>query len=142
MPEDVNVWTLAAAPAEAATLNQVVPLLDKTLPLVPGATTCTDPVPLPNTTLLEVMVVKPVPPLGTVNAVVRVVMLPPVIDTLARLLVPLPMPLMPFTTVVKLLSNCDNGIADVAPANVFGIVTGSAIRTSLSIHIQAQECLT
>jgi hypothetical protein len=30
-----------------------------------------------------------------------------------------------------LLSNCDNGMADVAPANVFGIVIGSAIRTSL-----------
>jgi hypothetical protein len=54
---------------------------------------------------------------------------PPVIDTLARLLVPLPMPFTPFTTVVKLLSNCDNGIDVVAPANVFGIVIGSAIRT-------------
>jgi len=88
------------------------------------------------------MVVEPVPPLATDNAVVRVVMLPPVMDTLARLLVPLPMPFTPFTTVVKLLSNCDNGIAAVAPANVFGIVIGSAIRTSLSVHIQAQECST
>ena len=68
-------------------------------------------------------------------------MLPPVIDTLARLLVPLPMPFTPFTTVEKLLSNCDSGIDDVAVANVLGIVIGSAIRTSLSVRIQAQECL-
>ena len=77
-----------------------------------------------------------------VDVMVTLLMVPPVMTTLARLLVPLPMPLTPFTTVLKLLSNCDNGMADVAVANVFGIVIGSAIRTSLSVHIQAQECLT
>jgi hypothetical protein len=44
--------------------------------------------------------------------------LPPVIDTFDRLFVPLPMPLMALTTVVKSLSSCDNGIEVVAVANV------------------------
>jgi hypothetical protein len=62
VPEDVNVWTLAPAGAELA---QVVPLLDKTLPLVPGATNCTALVPLPRITLLAVNVAAPVPPAAT-----------------------------------------------------------------------------
>ena len=68
---------------------------------------------------------------NVLDVIVALLTVPPVITTLARLLVPLPMPLTPFTTVVKLLSNCDSGIAAVAPANVLGIVIGSAIRTSL-----------
>ena len=37
--------------------------------------------------------------------------------------------------VAKLLSSCDNGREDVAVANVYG----TAIRTSLSIHVQTQN---
>jgi hypothetical protein len=52
-----------------AVLDQVVPLLVKTLPDVLGATKETADVPLPNTTLLAVKVVAPVPPLATGSAV-------------------------------------------------------------------------
>ena len=96
-------------------------------------------------TLFAVNVAKFVPPLATVIGVaiftevrfaalfviVTLAIVPPVTTTLARLFVPLPMPLMPFTTVEKLLSNCDNGMAVVTPAKVFGMLMGRAIRTSL-----------
>ena len=40
-------------------------MLVNTLPLVPGATTCKDDVPLPSNTLLAARVATPVPPLAT-----------------------------------------------------------------------------
>jgi hypothetical protein len=52
-------------PAAGAVDCQVVPLLVKTLPAVPGATTCTAEAPLPSRTLLAVRVVAPVPPFPT-----------------------------------------------------------------------------
>jgi hypothetical protein len=75
--------------------------------------------PLPSNTLFAVSDEELVPPLGTLNGAVRVkdVMLalefviealaivPPEITTLAKLLVPLPMPLMPLVITVKLLSS-------------------------------------
>jgi hypothetical protein len=49
----------------------VVPLLVKTLPVVPGATNCTADVPLPRRTLLAVRVAAPVPPLVTAKTPVE-----------------------------------------------------------------------
>lgn len=49
----------------------VVPLLVNTYPLVPGATVCTAPVPLPSKTLFAVRLVLPVPPFATVSALVK-----------------------------------------------------------------------
>jgi hypothetical protein len=63
--EDVNTTKLLNPPAAGAELCQVVPLLVSTFPLVPGATTCTAEVPLPNKTLLAVSEDAPVPPLAT-----------------------------------------------------------------------------
>jgi hypothetical protein len=95
-----------------------------------------DPVPpllTPKPGLKVTVVLEIVPPVIVTLALATDVLLiaPPVIDTLAKLLVPLPMPFTPFTTVVKLLSNCDNGMAVVTPAKVFGMLIGRGIRTSL-----------
>lgn len=46
-----------------------MPLDVKTLPAVPGATSCNAEVPLPNRTLFAVNVVEPVPPFATGRAV-------------------------------------------------------------------------
>ena len=51
----------------SAVLVQVEPLEVKTLPLEPGATTCTALVPLPSITLLAASVVAPVPPFAGVR---------------------------------------------------------------------------
>jgi hypothetical protein len=48
-----------------AVLAHVVPSLVSTLPVVPGATAWSADVPLPNSTLLAVRVVAPVPPAAT-----------------------------------------------------------------------------
>ena len=56
-------------PAAGVVDCQVVPLEVSTLPVVPGATTCTAEVPLPNMTLLAVKLVAPVPPDATPIAV-------------------------------------------------------------------------
>jgi hypothetical protein len=58
MPPEGNV-------AGKAEDTHEVPLLDKTLPEVLGATEVTAEVPLPINTAFEVMVVAPVPPLAT-----------------------------------------------------------------------------
>ena len=55
-------------PAEAA-LVQVVPLLVRTKPAVPGATKVTEFAPFPKITLLSVRVLKPVPPDATTKVV-------------------------------------------------------------------------
>jgi hypothetical protein len=54
-----------APPPAAAAEVQVVPLLVKIFPDVPGATDATAEVPLPTNTALAVSVVAPVPPLVT-----------------------------------------------------------------------------
>jgi hypothetical protein len=64
VPEDVKTVMLLKPPA-GVLLCQVVPLLVSTFPAVPGATTCTAEVPLPNRTLLAVSEDAPVPPLAT-----------------------------------------------------------------------------
>lgn len=56
-----------APPPAAAAEVQVVPLLVKIFPDVPGATDATAEVPLPTNTALAVSVVAPVPPLATGN---------------------------------------------------------------------------
>ena len=64
--------------AAGAVLTQVVPLLVKTLPLVPGATNCTASVPLPSTTLFKVNDVRPVPPLAAFSVPAKVMVPDPV----------------------------------------------------------------
>jgi hypothetical protein len=51
--------------ALGAELDQVVPSLVSTLPVVPGETACKAPVPFPKRTLFNAKVVDPVPPLPT-----------------------------------------------------------------------------
>jgi len=64
-PEAVAV--IVPPEAAGAVLCHVVPFEVSKLPAVPGATTCTAEVPLPNSTLLAVSEVAPVPPLATPN---------------------------------------------------------------------------
>ena len=68
------------------------------------------------------------------------VMLPPEMVTLESAFVPFPMPFMALATVVKSVSRLDSGMEDVAFANVYGIVIGSAIRTSLFVRIPFPSC--
>lgn len=63
----------AEPPPLAAALVQVVPLLVKTFPFVPGATNVTAEVPLPRMTLFAVRVEAPVPPLATGTCPLRAV---------------------------------------------------------------------
>jgi hypothetical protein len=85
VPEPVK--TCPAAPGDVGdVLDQVVPLLVRTFPLLLGATTCNAPVPLPSSTLLAASVVDPVPPLATGAALTRPVLassLPEVFTKLA-----------------------------------------------------------
>ena len=67
--EKAIAWPLVAPEAAGAVDAHVVPLDVRTLPVLPGATTCTADVPLPKMTLLAVKLVAPVPPLATGNAV-------------------------------------------------------------------------
>ena len=85
-----------------ASLVHVVPLLVRTLPLVPGATKVGVLVPAPRMTLFAVSVVRPVPPLATISVpaiviVPDVVMGPPdvvrpVVPPLMSTLVTVPVP--------------------------------------------------
>jgi hypothetical protein len=71
-----NITVPEGIPPKGAVLDQVVPLLVKTLPLVLGATNWTEDVPLPSITLLAVSVASPVPPLATGRI--------PVVDTATK----------------------------------------------------------
>jgi hypothetical protein len=63
-----------------AVLAHVVPLLVKTFLFVPGAINCTALPPLPRRTELAVSVDRPVPPLAAPSGVVKLTMLPLVMD--------------------------------------------------------------
>jgi hypothetical protein len=68
-PLAVTTLTLVTVPlATTALLTQTPPMLVSTLPALPGATDVSEPVPLPNNTLLTGRVTRPVPPFGTVRA--------------------------------------------------------------------------
>jgi hypothetical protein len=71
---------------DGAVLAHVVPSLVSTFPDVPG-------------------VVNPVPPEATGIAADSPVIVPPEMTTLESVFVPFPMPFIPFTTVVKFVSN-------------------------------------
>ena len=58
-------WPLLAPLAAGVVDCHVVPLLVRTLPLVPGATNSGADVPLPKITLFRVSVARLVPPLAT-----------------------------------------------------------------------------
>ena len=59
---------------------QVAPVLASPLPIVPGATVCTVEMPLPSMTELAVIVDRPVPPLAAPRGVVKLTMLPLVME--------------------------------------------------------------
>lgn len=68
--------TIVAHPPAGAVLDQVVPLLVNTFPLVHGATTCTALVPFQRSTLLAVRVVAHVPQLATATVPVTLEAVP------------------------------------------------------------------
>ena len=96
----------AVRPGVGATEFQVVPFDVSTLADVPGATNCTADVPLPNTTLLRVKAVAPVPPLPTGSVpVTLVVKLANVVDVVP--VPPLAIGKVPYTLVDKLANVVD-----------------------------------
>jgi hypothetical protein len=101
-------------------VRPVVPKLMLATPLPPPAGACeTQAVPFEVRTLPFVPAeITPVPPDAGGRGEVNPVIVPPVIDTLAKAFVPFPIPLIPSRKVVRSASRFDSGIAVVALANV------------------------
>jgi hypothetical protein len=126
-----------------ALLTQTPPMLVRTFPAVPGETAAIEPVPLPSRTLLAGRVTRPVPPLDTGRADPRAVTFPLVMVTLESVSPLIDVAVLPSKTdvvpsvigVLKLLSNLARAMFPLRLAKA----NGTAIRTSLLIHVQTQK---
>jgi len=128
----------------------VVPLEVNTLPLVPGATTCSALVPLPKSTLFAVNEVAPVPPCATVTAAFVVKMFALALGRVKVFLVeagpensvkPFPVPpLAAVKAVVKVKVPDDNDVA-VALPNVGVSNVGLVANTNFPVPVSSVTVL-